>query len=270
MSEQEALFLGEKAHLKDTIKVLEMKVGEFTDKTRELEAVVDAGETTKRELYDAHQTANSLNMILEEKELSDANQKEMIQYLQERLNDIDKANEQMAEEKRAAASQLSSHQVLKAEQDALLNSLRVSLQEALDNSGKLEVETAELRMFKDQHEGTAGALEALGEECEAMRDKLRAQVSAAAEEAAPNGSDPAREEEEAVEAATPQVARTLASRRPPSAQVRLACGDQLWVHVAMPPSPPPLLADRLPEPPPTVLHPRSLRPGSNPSLPAAA
>ena len=177
MSEQEALFLEEKAHLKDTIKVLEIKVSDFTDKTRELEAAVEAGERTKRELSDANQTANSLNMILEEKELSDANQKEMIQYLQERLNDIDKANEQMAEEKRAAASQLSSHHVLKAEQEALLKSSRVSLQEALDNSGKLEAEVVELRVLRDQHEGTAGALEELGEECETMRDKLAEQAA---------------------------------------------------------------------------------------------
>ena len=177
MREQEALFVAEKAHLKETIKDLELKVGEFTDKTRELGAAVEAAEKTARDLSDANQTVNSLSMILEEKELSDANQKEMIQYLQERLNDIDKANEQITEENKAATSQLSSHQVLKAEQEALLTSLRVSLQEALDNNGKLEAEVVVLRMFKDQHESKVGALEALGEESEAMRDKLAEQTA---------------------------------------------------------------------------------------------
>ena len=59
MNEQEALFVGEKAHLKDTIKDLEAKVGDFTDKTRELEALVEAGEKTKRELEDSRGTVSS-------------------------------------------------------------------------------------------------------------------------------------------------------------------------------------------------------------------
>ena len=177
MEEQETLFVEEKQHLKETIRRLETEISDSSEKIRVLEVEVEVGERSKRELEDARDTVKSMTMILEEKELGDANQKEMIHYLQERLNDIDTEHNHMVEEKRGMTSQLSSHELLKAEQEALLTSLRVSLKEALDSNSKLEAEVVMLRMFKEQNEDKAIALDTLGEECDGMRDKLAEQAA---------------------------------------------------------------------------------------------
>ena len=165
LADQEASFVSERTRmsesndsLQETVKKLEGDLARFEKMKTDMEALSEK---------------NARMMVeLEEKELAEVNQKEMLHFLQNRLNEIDSEHANLLEEKKGFSSQLSSHQVLKAEQEALLSSLRESLQQALENNSQLEAEVVLLRVFKEKNTDKTEAFNSLSEESDELRDKI--------------------------------------------------------------------------------------------------
>lgn len=168
LADQETSFVAERSSLTESN-------GSLKEKVKKLEGDLARFERTKKDMEALSEKVARMTVELEEKELAEVNQKEMLHFLQNRLNEVDSDHAILLEEKKGFSSQLSSHQVLKAEQEALLSSLRESLQQALDSNSQLEAEVVVLRMFKEKNTDKTEAFNSLSEESDGLRDKVAEQ-----------------------------------------------------------------------------------------------
>lgn len=168
LADQETSFVAERSSLTESN-------GSLKEKVKKLEGDLARFERTKKDMEALSEKVARMTVELEEKELAEVNQKEMLHFLQNRLNEVDSDHAILLEEKKGFSSQLSSHHVLKAEQEALLSSLRESLQQALDSNSQLEAEVVVLRMFKEKNTDKTEAFNSLSEESDGLRDKVAEQ-----------------------------------------------------------------------------------------------
>lgn len=168
LAEQEASFTFDRNNLIERNNSLQQSVLQQKGDLARLERM-------KTDFESANEKLARMTVELEEKELAEANQKEMLRFLQNRLNEIDAEYAKLLDEKKGFSSQLSSHQVLKAEQEALLSSLRGSLQQALDSNSELEAEVVTLRVFKEKNTDKTEAFNSLSEESDGLRDLVEEQ-----------------------------------------------------------------------------------------------
>lgn len=161
-----------KDHFEEKNKENFLKIQKLEEKNMSLNLSMKGFKENETKISNLEQQLKKVSVQLEEKTLSEMNQKEMIMVLQTRLDEVDTQLASVQEEKKSHQNKLSNQKLLKVEQDALTSNLRKDLQKALEELEMANNDVQRLSLEKAKNDPLITKLQKDATEVEELRVKV--------------------------------------------------------------------------------------------------